>query len=158
MAAWRIFARDDDGGGSTGARLGTQACLATPTPGVLPCVSHHRSHDAGLPRRIRLLALLLLAGAAAAATARSPEGSYGSPPAAVPGTPSGYGVPRPVPEPDRYFVPPSPQLPQYDRQPQLQTRPGDAFADPPRAYPTPPRHYPTPPRAWPQNNHRNSRP
>jgi len=150
MAASRIRARVDDRDGSTNrlwSRRETLYRLAAP-----------RQATTSVWRRLRLLTLLLFAVAPATVWARSPEGSFGSPPAAVPGAAYGYGAPSPVPEADRYFVPPSPLPPQYERPPQLQTRPGEAFPDPPRAYPTPPRHYPTPPRAWPQNNHRSSRP
>ena len=153
----RDCTRDDNRDGSTDPRR------SRPLGQALQYVSHFEPTGAGLSRGVRLMALLLLAGAAATVAARSPESSPGSPPAYVPGVTYGYGGARPVPEQDRYFVPPSPLLPspllpQYDRPPQLQTRPGDAFPDPPRAYPTPPRHYPTPPRDWPQNNQRSSRP
>ena len=157
MAASSIGARDDDRASVTEPGLiwlreKASSSIAVPFPAR--AVASRRL----LGLRLRLLTLLLFAGAAATVGARSPERSYGSPPAGVRGTTDGYGVARPMPEPDRYFLPPSPLPPQYDAQPQLQTRPGDAFPDPPRAYPTPPRHYPTPPRTWPQGNTRSNRP
>jgi hypothetical protein len=112
----------------------------------------------------RAVTFLLLVGMAGPLAARQPDrtsdrnsdGTYIA--QASPG--ANYGGAGQVPEP--YYAPPAPLQPvypqvpypqqPYSRPPYLDTRPGDAFADPPRRYPTPPRHYPTPPRAWPQNN------
>jgi hypothetical protein len=101
------------------------------------------------------VSFLLLLGIAGPVAARQPDRGYSGQPS--PG--ANHGGARPVPEP--YYAPPSPLQSPYPQQPwqapysqppYLDTRPGDAFADPPRGYPIPPRHYPTPPRAWPQNN------